>query len=573
MHARIGGTPPHMSTREIDYSEEPTARAFIAPVPAFVDPAADSEDKVLTVAFKRGDKGAYQAIHDRYSQRVHGVCRRMLLHPEDAEEAAQESFLRVYQALGRFNGRYLLGPWITRITTNVCLDHLRAKGRRPVDLMPVDILDVHAECDPELDPQQVHVRRVESRRVHKLLESLPPMYRAAIVLRDFEGLSYADIAASLEITESQTKALIHRARQAFKRSWPSALLALPLRFVDKVRRFELRGRDGGTPATTSVQQTSEVVGTAAHVAASCSSVAQQCGQFFAERVAAAAVTVAVITTGAAATVAPSSPSPAPPPRAGVTTEADASSRGGPANLVKLVAASTRTARADKETREPTGPAAPAEAPPVAPPVDEPVTTPDDTTSEEAPPEPAEPTPADTGGSGGTPAPAPEQSTPPPPPPPPPAGFAMSFAVQGPAPAGPCSCVAPTKILTSEVGSTSAGIERVDQVLTGSASMGGTATYGVWVDHQSPSGTSHSMDVRLHTNEGGYFLAGTGTLVDRVLMDWSGWRYTYRGTYRLTSRPGGTERMTSSGTYTAVVTASWQENRVVSTDFTLIDSGQ
>jgi hypothetical protein len=56
------------------------------------------------------------------------------------------------------------------------------------------------------------------------------------------------------------------------------------------------------------------------------------------------------------------------------------------------------------------------------------------------------------------------------------------------------------------------------------------------------------------------------------MDWSGWQYTYRGTYRVTSRPGGVEPLSSSGTYTATVSASWQENRVVSTSFTIVDGG-
>jgi RNA polymerase sigma-70 factor, ECF subfamily len=557
-----------MSTRELDQSGESTPRSFIAPVAAFTDRVEDSDDKVLTVAFKRGDKGAYQAIHDRYSQRVHGVCRRMLLHPEDAEEAAQESFLRVYQALGRFNGRYLLGPWITRITTNVCLDQLRAKGRRPVDLMPVDVLDVHAHCDPDLDPQELHVRRTESRRVRKMLESLPPMYRAAIVLRDFEGLSYSEIATALEITDSQVKALIHRARQAFKRSWSSALLALPLRLVNRVRKVDPGGREHGGNAVTTVQQTTEVVGSIAPVATHCSTVVQQCGQFIAERVAAAAVTVAVIGTGAAATV---SGSPAPPPADPTPVHAQ-DTAATPADLITLA---TRTKRATPPAADDADPA-PSDDAEAAPPVEDPAVVPEEpvaeepapeepTTPTEAPPEPA----ANGSGEGVEPTPA---ASPTPPPPAPPAGFTMSFVVQGPQPATRCDCVGPVKVVSSEVGATSAGIERVDQVLTGSASNGSAATYGLWVDHQSPSGTNHSAEFRLYTNEGGYFYAGTGTLVDRVLMDWSGWRYTYRGTYKLSSRPGGTEVMTQSGTYTAVVTASWQENRVVSTDFTVVDGG-
>jgi hypothetical protein len=147
---------------------------------------------------------------------------------------------------------------------------------------------------------------------------------------------------------------------------------------------------------------------------------------------------------------------------------------------------------------------------------------------------------------------------------------MSFAVSQPAATAACSCVGPTKVQSSHVGATSAGIERLDQVLTGSASVAGEAAYGLWVDHQSSSGTSHYMDFRLYSNEGGYFYSASGTLVDRTLTEWEGWQYTYRGTYRLGSRPGGTEQMTASGTYTLVVTASWEENRVVSADFSVVD---
>src|SRR5687767_7015316 len=94
-------------------------------------PTGSFEDKELTLAFQAGQKGAYQAIYERHHPRVSNVCRRMLSDPQDAQDATQETFLRVYQALGRFNGRYQLGAWITRIATNVCLDHLRGGKRRP----------------------------------------------------------------------------------------------------------------------------------------------------------------------------------------------------------------------------------------------------------------------------------------------------------------------------------------------------------------------------------------------------------------------------------------------------------
>ena len=237
-----------------------------------------SEDRDLTLAFQRGEKGAYQSIYDRYETRVRSVCRRILVNPEDAAEASQESFLRVYQALGRFNGRYQLGAWITRITTNVCLDHLRARNRRGGEYWALELEDLESPAPAEDHPEEVVVRRWESRRVRKILESLPPLHRAAIALRDFEGLSYEEVAVALGITDSQVKALLHRARQRFKRAWLQELASIfiPWRLVDRVRGSDIAARE-----TTATQ----AVTSAVNAAPACTSMLQQCGHYVVERVA------------------------------------------------------------------------------------------------------------------------------------------------------------------------------------------------------------------------------------------------------------------------------------------------
>src|ERR687896_1778868 len=187
-------------------------------------PVGTPEERELALAFQNGERDAYDRIHDRYAPRVLSVCRRMLGDPDDAQEAAQEAFLRVYQGLPKFNGRFRLGAWIVRIATNVCLDQLRSRNRRPSELAPLEVLDLeYASPVDDSDPELLFLRHAEGRRVRRVLESLPPMHRAAIVLRDFEGVSYADIAETLGITECQVKALLHRARRGFKRSWTSVV--------------------------------------------------------------------------------------------------------------------------------------------------------------------------------------------------------------------------------------------------------------------------------------------------------------------------------------------------------------
>jgi RNA polymerase sigma-70 factor (ECF subfamily) len=282
-----------------------TTESLSSGVPAL--PSTDDLDRQLTLAFQAGDKDAYREIHDRYAAKVERLCRRMLGNPEDAQEAAQETFLRTYQALGRFNGRYRVGAWITRIATNVCLDHLRARARWRWEAVPAEVmeLDPHS-LDESANPEIIHIRRAEGRRIRRLLSSLSPMHRAAIVLRDFEGLSYEEIGAALEMTEGQVKALLHRARKSFKRSWNYGRLAtlLPLPWL---RRMEDGARDPVDPGMSATQG-ADIATSVSNFVAACPSL-HQCGQMLSERAAAVVTTVALSTaavTGVAATLPASS---------------------------------------------------------------------------------------------------------------------------------------------------------------------------------------------------------------------------------------------------------------------------
>jgi RNA polymerase sigma-70 factor, ECF subfamily len=333
-------------------------------------PIGSLEDKELTLAFQSGDKGAYQAIYNRYSDRVHRVCRRMLVNPQDAQEAAQESFLRIYQALGRFNGRYQLGAWITRITTNVCLDHLRSRARRPADAAELELV----EGDPRYEiegPETKAIKNAEGRRVRRVLAQLPPLHRAAIVLRDFEGLSYAEVAMALQLSEVQVKALIHRARQNFKRSWAPLTALLPWRLFGRVKEVDSVARE----------QVAQVATTTVHIAPVCTSALQQCGQYVAERVAPVLVAGLV---GVAAGGAAVSQARGPEPTRVVATERAA-------DLDHEVAGAARSGLDGEPGRRPEASASsPTKAPAVDPTVPAEAEEPpgDDTASPPAAPEPS-----------------------------------------------------------------------------------------------------------------------------------------------------------------------------------------
>ncbi|MGH2695206.1 MAG: RNA polymerase sigma factor, partial [Actinomycetota bacterium] len=267
------------------------------------------DERALVLAFQRGNRTVYAQIYAHYRPRVEVLCRRMLLNHHDAEEAAQETFIRVYQALPRFNGRYQLGAWISRIATNVCLDNLRARTRHPVEVATLEVVDARTSPTEVVDgPETALIRRSEGRRVRKVLASLPPLHRAAIVLRDFEGLSYGEIAGALGITEAQVKALLHRARKGFRRSWSSlASIFVPVRLVQRLRGLETHSAEHASGGLSTL-----------HVASSCTPLLQGCGTFVAERVAPVVAAVVVGTAAASAAVSPA-PDPARPSKTETVT--------------------------------------------------------------------------------------------------------------------------------------------------------------------------------------------------------------------------------------------------------------
>ncbi|MFN2490521.1 MAG: sigma-70 family RNA polymerase sigma factor [Actinomycetota bacterium] len=279
------------------------------PIDAFGLRSVEVGDKELTLSFQRGDRSAYDSIYARYSTRVEMVCRRMLSDPQDAQDAAQETFLRVYQALPRFNGRYQLAAWINRIATNVCLDVLRSRSRTPAESAPNEVLEDVVKIESDEDPQEVMLRSAEGDRVQETLASLSPLHRTAILMRDFEGRDYSYIANVLGVTECRARVLLHRARKGFRKSWSSALgiLGFPARFLGRFKKVK-----------APVDQVAQAASSAAHAAPSasmsapmmsCGQILQQCGDMVTERVAAVATAALVGVTAAGAV--PAAPAPAP----------------------------------------------------------------------------------------------------------------------------------------------------------------------------------------------------------------------------------------------------------------------
>jgi RNA polymerase sigma-70 factor, ECF subfamily len=529
------------------------------------------EERVLALEFQRGERDAYEAIHERYEARVRSVCRRMLSDPDDAQEAAQEAFLRVYQGLPRFNGRYRLGAWIVRITTNVCLDQLRARSRRPADPVPRELLDLESPLAEDTDPQILFLRHAEGRRVRKVLDSLPPLHRAAIVLRDFEGIAYADIAETLGITEGQVKALLHRARKGFKRSWAANMASMLLpagMFKRFFKPWELPSQASGNAATvsqateTALSASGQFAATAAQAVSACGGALHQCSQFMSDKAAPvlAAAVVGTATVGAAVVSSKSDDRPAVThderPLEVVTVAENTEPR-----VQAIPKSNLIEERAPGEVEE--APAAPPA--PEASPAPAPEETPGAPPADEGDPD----TPADEG----------EPATPPdvvdPPAPPPvvpvePEGFEFTFGLDMASSELPCSCLQETEVLSSSANVSEYGLRSVKQLITGSASAAGTASHGLWLQHLSSTGYDHSMDFTLQTSQGTYTYAANGFIVERSPTEWGGWVYKYEGRYELSGRPTMVEAMPEEGSYSLELIASWRQPRIVKAGFFLTE---
>ena len=175
------------------------------------------DDRLLVLDFQAGNPQAFVEIHQRYGPLARRVCRRFLPDPQDVDEAFQETMIRVYQGLYRFNGRYALQPWVARIAKNVSLDILRGRARRPQNDAWAPATEDLAGPDDEAD--QIVERLVQHDTVLTVLTDLPETHRRALMLREMDGRSHREIAQEMEISTAQAKALIHRAKVSFRKRW------------------------------------------------------------------------------------------------------------------------------------------------------------------------------------------------------------------------------------------------------------------------------------------------------------------------------------------------------------------
>jgi len=184
-------------------------------VPALWMSGTEPEAEEFAILLSRaiaGDVSAFERIVVRYERRVLSLAWRLLGRVEDAQDASQEVFLRAFRYLRRFDARRPLEPWLMKMTVNVCHDIGRKRQQQPATVRDPDTMRGTGT------PHE-HLRSEERKRVlHEALQALPEKERAAIILRDLEGLSTAEVAEILGSSEATVRSQISTARVKIRKA-------------------------------------------------------------------------------------------------------------------------------------------------------------------------------------------------------------------------------------------------------------------------------------------------------------------------------------------------------------------
>lgn len=165
-------------------------------------------DQALVRGLQQGEMGCLRAAYERHGERVQRLCLRLLGRPADAEDAAQEVFLKLFERARSFDGRARFSTWLYRLTVNLCLHKLeRERLRRTAPVL------AEALVDPRESPSDELARTETRTTLERLLARLSSEHRAVLVLRELEQLSYQEIAATLAIPEGTVMSRLARARE------------------------------------------------------------------------------------------------------------------------------------------------------------------------------------------------------------------------------------------------------------------------------------------------------------------------------------------------------------------------
>ncbi len=180
-----------------------------------------SEQEALWIRrAQHGDDKAFENLVETYQRPVFSLCYRMLGNSNDAEDAAQESFIRAYRYLKRYDPDRSFATWLLSIASHYCIDCMRRRRLLTVstDALPADIIPDHGTPDPEKELHNQEKRAL----IQDLMKDLKPIDRAAVVLRYWHDCSEVEISETLGLTVSAVKSRLYRSRKALADAWLSS---------------------------------------------------------------------------------------------------------------------------------------------------------------------------------------------------------------------------------------------------------------------------------------------------------------------------------------------------------------
>jgi len=183
--------------------------------------AAESTDAQLVRRVQKGDKGAFDLLVLKYQHKIVNLVMRYVRDPDQALDITQEAFLKAYRALPRFRGDAAFYTWMYRIAVNTAKNYLAAQRRRPMDveldLQDPEQYELHAKLKDMDTPEAVNISNELQLTVEKAFAALPEDLRTAIVLRELDGMSYEEIAETMECPVGTVRSRIFRARDAISK--------------------------------------------------------------------------------------------------------------------------------------------------------------------------------------------------------------------------------------------------------------------------------------------------------------------------------------------------------------------
>jgi RNA polymerase sigma-70 factor (ECF subfamily) len=163
-----------------------------------------------------GDSQAFTYLVEAYARPVHNLCYRMLGNAQDAEDASQETFLRAYQSLRRYDRDRSFSTWLLSIAAHYCIDQLR---KRKMQIISVEELPTPDLPEPSPGLESILSRKEEQNRIRAVLSVLDPIDRAAVIMYYWYDFSYDEICQALTLSVSALKSRLHRARRLMAQEW------------------------------------------------------------------------------------------------------------------------------------------------------------------------------------------------------------------------------------------------------------------------------------------------------------------------------------------------------------------